>query len=186
MADDFGLKIRWTHFPLHPETPPEGRLLSDLFAGREEQIAAMQRRLQDIAAAGGLPYGKRTHTYNSRLAQELGSWADTVPTGGALHGALFRAYFADGRNLADPDVLVDVADSVGLDGHEARWVLTERTFREHVDRDWQRSRHLGVTGVPTFVVGHRGVVGAQPYEVLADLVRAVHGEGPENDTGAPP
>ena len=49
--------------------------------------------------------------------------------------------------------------------------MTERKMRAAVDADWARSRALGVTGVPTFVVGRKAVVGAQPYEVLEELVR---------------
>ena len=48
--------------------------------------------------------------------------------------------------------------------------LERRTFRDAVDADWELSRRYGVTGVPTFVVGRQGVVGAQPYEVLEQLV----------------
>lgn len=171
LAAAYDLRVRWTHFPLHPETPPEGRPLADLFAGRTAQLADMQRRLEALATEEGLPYGDRSHTYNSRLAQELGSWAETRPGGEAIHDALFRAYFVDDRNLARPEVLVEVAESVGLDGAAAERVIEERTFRAAVDADWQRSRDLGVTGVPTFVIGRRGVVGAQPYEVLEALVR---------------
>lgn len=171
LAAAYEIEIHWTHFPLHPETPAEGRSLADLFAGRTAQLADMQRRLQELAAEEGLPYGDRSHTYNSRLAQELGKWAETQPGGEAIHDALFRAYFVDDLNLAQPEVLVEIAESVGLDGAEARRVLEERTFREAVNADWQRSRELGVTGVPTFVIGRKGVVGAQPYEVLEDLVR---------------
>ena len=50
-----------------------------------------------------MPYGRRTHTYNSRLAQELGKWADTQPGGEAIHDALYKAYFVDTRNIGDPD-----------------------------------------------------------------------------------
>jgi predicted DsbA family dithiol-disulfide isomerase len=53
----------------------------------------------------------------------------------------------------------------------ARAVLEQRTFKAAVDADWELSRQYGVTGVPTFVAGRRGVVGAQPYEVLEQLVR---------------
>jgi len=49
--------------------------------------------------------------------------------------------------------------------------LTERRMRAAVDADWARSRALGVTGVPTFVMGRKAVVGAQPYEALEQLVR---------------
>jgi predicted DsbA family dithiol-disulfide isomerase len=56
-------------------------------------------------------------------------------------------------------------------------VLERRTFRTAVDADWEASRRLGVTGVPTFVAGRYGVVGAQPYEVLEELVRRAASEG---------
>jgi predicted DsbA family dithiol-disulfide isomerase len=121
--------------------------------------------------AEGLPYGLRTHTYNSRLAQEVAKWADTKPGGGAIHGALFRAYFVDNRNIGDSAVLVDVARSVGLPASESADVIRERRYRGDVDADWAKSRDYNVTGVPTFVSGGHGVVGAQPYETLAQFLR---------------
>ena len=55
-------------------------------------------------------------------------------------------------------------------------MLEKRTFKDAVDRDWALSRHYGITGVPTFVAGRRGVVGAQPYEVLEQLVKQARTE----------
>jgi predicted DsbA family dithiol-disulfide isomerase len=129
--------------------------------------------MERLMAAEGLPYAKRTRTYNSRLAQELGKWAETKPGGEGIHDALFRAYFAEGRNIGDVGVLVEVARQLGLPAEEARKVLEERSFSPAVDRDWARSREAGVTGVPTFAAGGFGVVGAQPYEALERLVRHV-------------
>ncbi|HYL23238.1 MAG TPA: DsbA family protein, partial [Burkholderiales bacterium] len=156
---------------LHPETPSQGKSLEELFAGRGYDIAQMQAQMRARMQAEGLPYGDRKMTYNSRLAQELGKWADTQPGGEAIHDALFRAYFVDGRNIGDPEVLVQIAESVGLPGDKAREVLSKRSFKAAVDADWQKSREYGVTGVPTYVAGGRGVVGAQPYEVLEQLVK---------------
>ncbi len=158
------------HFPLHPETPAEGRLLTDLYAERNLDPEALYRRMKVLMDAEGLPYGRRTHTYNSRLAQELGKWADTQPGGDALHDALYRAYFVAARNIGDPDVLVEIAQSVGLSAEAARMVLAERRFKAAVDADWAKSLAYGVTGVPTFVAARHGVVGAQPYEVLEALL----------------
>jgi predicted DsbA family dithiol-disulfide isomerase len=79
----------------------------------------------------------------------------------------------DARNIGDPEVLVEVARSVGLDPEAARAVLADRRFKEAVDADWERSRRYGVTGVPTFVAEGHGVVGAQPYEVLVQLLEKV-------------
>ena len=129
------------------------------------------QRMKTLMDAEGLPYGRRTHTYNSRLAQELGKWADTQPGGGAIHDKLYKAYFVEAKNLADIDLLVDIAASVGLPADEARAVLDERRFKDAVDADWAKSHRYGVTGVPTFVAARYGVVGAQPYEALEQLVQ---------------
>ena len=166
----FSLDTVLVHFPLHPETPAAGRSLAELYAGRNLDPEAMYRRMKGLMDAEGLPYGRRTHTYNSRLAQELGKWADTRPGGDAIHDALYRAYFVEARNIGDPDVLVAIAQSVGLPAEAAGTVLAERRFKGAVDADWAKSRAYGVTGVPTFVAARHGVVGAQPYEALEALL----------------
>lgn len=147
--------------------------MADLYAGRNVDPDAAHARMKSLMDAEGLPYGRRTHTYNSRLAQELGRWADTQPAGGEIHDQLYKAYFVEGRNISDLDVLVEIAESVGLSGEAARAVLENRTLKEAVDEDWAKSRQYGITGVPTFVAGGYGVVGAQPYEVLAQLIEQV-------------
>ena len=173
------MKVEWVHFPLHPDTPAEGRALNDLFAGRNIDLRAMHAQMKERMTAEGLPYGERTMTYNSRLAQELGKWADTQPGGEAIHDSLFRAYFVEGRDISRPAVLLEIAERVGLSAASAREVLEQRTFKDAVDADWALSRQYGVTGVPTFVAGRYGVVGAQPYEALEALVRKA---GPRGDT----
>ena len=115
-------------------------------------------------------------TYNSRLAQEIGKWADTQPGGEALHDAFFRAYFVDARDISDVEVILDIVKEAGLPVDGAREVLEKRTFKDAVDADWKLSRQYGITGVPTFVIGRRGVVGAQPYEALEQLVKEARGE----------
>jgi predicted DsbA family dithiol-disulfide isomerase len=169
---EHNVKIEWVHFPLHPETPPEGRALGDLFRGRSaETRQAMHAQMKERMDAEGLPYGERTMTYNSRLSQELGKWADTQPGGEAFHDAMFRAYFVDTRDISNPEVLLEIAGGVGLSVEGAREVLDKRTFKAAVDEDWKLSREYGISGVPTFVIGRYGVVGAQPYEALEQLVR---------------
>ena len=177
LKKEHGVKVEWVHFPLHPETPAEGLALADLFAGRGLDIKAMHAQMKARMDAEGLPYGERTHTYNSRLAQELGKWADTQPGGEAFHDAMFRAYFVEARDISQPAVLLEIAQSVGLPIDAAREVLEKRTYKAAVDADWKLSHQYGITGVPTFVVGRRGVVGAQPYEALEQLVTKAKAEG---------
>ena len=130
----------------------------------------MRERMKGLMQDAGLAYGDRTHTYNSRLAQELGKWADTQEGGDAIHDKLYQAYFIENRNISDIDELVELAQSIGLDSEAARSVLENREFKNQIDEDWQRSRATGVTGVPTFYSDDLVVVGCQPYETLEKFV----------------
>ncbi len=84
--------------------------------------------------------------------------------------AAFQAYFADGLNIAKFPVLLELAKNVGLDEQDAENVLTNRSYRAKVDRDWADSRIKGVNAVPTFIMGTHKMVGAQSYAALVDLV----------------
>ena len=157
------------HFPLHPTTPLSGKTLREMF-GPEKDIEAMNSNMKRLMIQEGLPYEGRSMTYNSRLAQELGSWADTQEGGYGIHKKIYQAYFVKNKNIGNTDVLIDIVKQVGLNETEANKVMKERTFKKAVDQDWNKAQEIGVTGVPTYIVGGAGVVGAQPYETLAQLV----------------
>jgi predicted DsbA family dithiol-disulfide isomerase len=163
--------VEWLAFPLHPETPEDGVSHQDLFMGRNFHINEMMLKLKETAASLGLPLGNRKRTYNSRLAQELGKWAEQEGRGDAFHMAMFKAYFVDGINLAKIDLLVEIAEALSLDGKAARRVLEERIFKDAVNQDWQQAYERGITAVPTFMVNGMRLVGAQPYEALEKLVQ---------------
>ena len=171
LKQNYDIGVQWLFFPLHPDTPQEGQSLEDLFQGRGYDLNAMYSQMKARMDAEGLAYGHQSHTYNSRLAQELAKWADTQSGFESIHDELYQAYFVHGRNIGEADVLVEVADSIGLPADDARVILVDRLFEAAVDDDWAKARRYGVTGVPTFACDGQGVVGAQPYEVLEDLVR---------------
>jgi predicted DsbA family dithiol-disulfide isomerase len=145
-------------------------LLTDLFAGRSMDIHQMMTRLRQVAREEGLALGDRTKTYNSRLAQELGKWAEENGKGDAYHQAVFRAYFADGRNIGEISTLLDLVKGIDLPQAEAKKIIQNRKFQHAVDMDWARSQAMGVTSVPTFFIGGQFLVGAQPYHVLENFV----------------
>jgi predicted DsbA family dithiol-disulfide isomerase len=133
-------------------------------------ITEVLTRLKHVADQAGLPFGNQTRIYNSRLAQELGKWAETQDKGDAYHHAAFHAYFAEGKNIGKIPILTDLARSLHLSGVEAEKVLVERSFREAVDADWSFSRSKGVTAVPTLMLNRQSIVGAQPYGTLEKLM----------------
>ena len=140
--------------------------LEKLFGGDPANLREKQERQRRVAEDLGLPWGERKKTFNSRLAQELGKWAESKGRGEPFYQAVFRAYFVDGVNISKKEILIQLAESAGLPGKEAGEVLEKRKFRREVDADWDLAHQRGITAVPTFIIGDRAVVGAQPYEVL--------------------
>ena len=90
--------------------------------------------------------------------------------------AVFKAYFAEGHNLAEKEVLVALIRSVGLDPGEGEVVIDQRTFKDAVDADWELARTKAITAVPTFIMGLDRLVGAQPHSVLEKMVIKYGGE----------
>jgi predicted DsbA family dithiol-disulfide isomerase len=172
LKHNYDIDVQWTYFPLHPETPIDGLLLKDLFAGRNFDIEAAHARLKTLMDSEGLVFNQRSHTYNSRLAQELAKGFDSD----CLRDGLYKAYFEKGKNIGDVEVLVGIAESCGIPADAARRTLNERTFKEAVDADWARARGYGITGVPSFVAGNQKLVGAHPYDILEKLVIAAGGK----------
>jgi predicted DsbA family dithiol-disulfide isomerase len=172
----YELATRWIAFPLHPETPPEGRSLEDLFAGRVD-LPAMLAGLEQVARQEGLAWGIRRMTYNSRLAQELAKYAEAEGRGEEFHRAVFEAYFAEGLNIGRPQVVLELAVAAGLDPNQAGQALAEGRYAPQVDQDWRYARQRGVQAVPSFLAGGRMIVGAQPYETLEALVKAAGAQG---------
>jgi predicted DsbA family dithiol-disulfide isomerase len=161
--------VKWTAFPLHPETPDAGQTLEALFAGQPVDVPGMLARLRQVAREQNLPFGERKMTFNSRLAQELGKWAEDQGCGDAFHHAVFLAYFERGENIARPPVLLQICSAIGLEPAAAQTVLDQRSYRDAVDRDWHRSRRMGITAVPTFVLNGQQLVGAQSYAALEGM-----------------
>lgn len=160
----------WRAFPLNPDIPPEGLPLERYAAARLMDAGAMQSRLKQAALEAGLPYNGIHTIYNTRLAQELGAWAETRGCGNAFHRLVFVANFVDGKNISDPVVLEALAVSAGLDGDSAAQVLKNRSFGETVDRDWAAVKTLEIIAAPTILAGEGRLVGARPYEAMARLV----------------
>jgi predicted DsbA family dithiol-disulfide isomerase len=167
------LKIKFTQFPLHPETPVEGNQ-------RGPEIIARNQKMKVNMDREGLPFNpERNMSYNSRLAQELAKWAATKGMEEKITDALFRAYFVDVKNIGKTDVLAQIAAENGLPADEATDVLLSRAYKDAVDEDWRRCASYGVNAVPTFLAGRYLMVGAQPYEELDRLIQHVM-NSPEN------
>lgn len=163
--------LQWTAFPLHPETPQQGRLLSDLFAAHPGYMESMWPRLKAAAAELDLKFGERTETFNSRAASELACWAAEQNRAWPFHLAAYEAYFVHGKNLALPQVLKEITEQAGLPPEDVQLIIDERRYADQVDQDWARCAHRGVRAVPTIDDGKRQLVGFQSDAAMAEFLR---------------
>jgi predicted DsbA family dithiol-disulfide isomerase len=106
----------------------------------------------------------------SRLAHEAAELARERGVFEAMRVALFRGFFVENRDLGDLDVLLDIGASIGLDAEELRTALQSGHYRERVVELEGISARLGVSAVPTIVIGGLAVEGVRPYEVLRQVL----------------
>ena len=177
-----GVEVAWRPFEIHPEVPPEGMSVEDL-PYSPEQWQRMQEALRRSADDEGLEVGKRPMVSNTHRALVAGAYAqaeepERFPT---FHEALFRGYFAEGRDLGGPGVVADLARGSGLDVERMTDALEDGRYESELTATTEQARRLGITGTPTFVFGNRySAVGAQPADVLLRAIDAVLEESEEN------
>ena len=167
-------------FQLDP-TAPSGSTMPVMEAyarkfGGEERAQEIIAHVTEVAAADGLDFHlERAQRANTRDAHRLLALAEREhgpAVQGALKEALLRAYFVDGRNVADHDTLVDIAVGAGIDGGRAASMLASEEGSHELNAELDEARELGVTAVPTFVFGGRWAVpGAQDPEMLLRALR---------------
>ncbi len=169
---DYPIQVRWRAFPLNPDIPESGLLLAKVVRQKELELETVTVNLRQVAKEKGLPFFVPEKLYNTRLAQELGAWAESSGKGGAFHQAVFAAYYAEGRDISDPGVLAELAEAAGLSAKAAFDQMAHRRFRRTVDRDWRLSKEKNVIAAPSFFIQENRLVGAQPYERLQRFVEA--------------
>jgi predicted DsbA family dithiol-disulfide isomerase len=135
-----------------------------------------------MAADAGLTMVDRDWVSNSLAALEAAEYAREQGQFDPFHRAVFDAYFAEGRDIGKLDVLQDVARGVGLDADGMTRALEDGRFRERVAEDVDLAARIGITGVPTFIIGNRAIVGAQPYEVFENVMELL-GQPRGRDSG---
>ncbi len=169
MKKEFPLADTWASFEIHPETPPGGVAIAELFPGRD--MSAAGESLRRRAAEFGLPFVPSDWLSNSRAAIEAAEFARDAGLFEPFHRGILEAYFARGQDIGDPAVLSSVGVEVGLDQAALQVALAEQRYADRREAVAAEARRLGFSGVPTFVfAGRYPVVGAHPLDVFRDLL----------------
>ena len=173
---DHPFVIEWHPFQLNPDMPAEGMdrraYLEGKFGGKEGAVRAYAPVVENAAAAGlSIDFEAMKRTPNTIDAHRLIHWAGIEKRQTAAVSALFEAYFVEGRDIGDREVLADIADSIEMDAAVVAKLLASDADVEDIRKRDAHSRQMGVNSVPTFIVaGKHAVPGAQPPELWLRVI----------------
>ncbi|WP_375267383.1 DsbA family oxidoreductase [Planktotalea sp.] len=172
-------EIEWHPFQLNPDMPMEGmdrrEYLERKFGGKEAAVkvyAQIDQHARDVGLE--LDLGGIKRTPNTLNAHRLIHWAGIEQRQSMIVSAMFRAYFKEGRDISDVEVLADLADTCGMDASLVQRLLATDEDLEGIREKDAGFRKMGVNSVPTFIIaGQHAVPGAQSPEmwrkVIADI-----------------
>ncbi|GAB4548805.1 MAG: DsbA family oxidoreductase [Ruegeria sp.] len=168
--------IEWHPFQLNPDMPEGGmdrrEYLERKFGGKEGAVKAYAPVVEHAEKAGlNINFEAMKRTPNTLDAHRLIHWAGIEGKQNDVVDALFDAYFVQGRDIGDHEVLADIADSVGMDAAVVLKLLKSDADRDDIRKRDAHSREMGVNSVPTFIVANQHAVpGAQPPELWAQVI----------------
>jgi predicted DsbA family dithiol-disulfide isomerase len=175
--------IRFQPFELNPQMPPQGQDIAEHLAQKygstREQLLRNQEAIRARGAELGFTFdmGKRSRVYNTFDAHRLLHWAELEGRQRELKRALFAAYFTDGRDPSDREVLIELASQAGLDPVRAREILESGLYADEVRQREQFYGERGIQAVPSVIVNDQYLIqGGQPVEVFERALRQIAAE----------
>ena len=175
--------IHFEPFELNPAMPADGQNIvehvAQKYGSTTEQSAAARKMIQDRAAEVGfrMVTSDQSRIYNTFDAHRLLHWAGLEGRQSALKHALFDAYFTNGENPGDHDVLVAAAGKAGLDEATAREVLTSGRYGDDVRAAERRWHEEGINAVPAVIINNKYLIsGGQPAAAFERALRSIAAE----------
>ncbi len=169
LKEEFDFDVEWRSFELHPETPKEGVLIDNLpFA--KEYLDMVMINVKRLADEVGIKFKFSGKLPNSRLALIVSEFARKKGQFNKFHELIFDTYWKEGKDIGDLTLLLDLAGSIGLDKKELLEYIESDEPLKMLKKTGLELSSYGINGVPTFIIGERIVVGAQPYEVFQKVI----------------
>jgi predicted DsbA family dithiol-disulfide isomerase len=187
VAPGIQAELHFQPFELNPQMAPEGQdiqaHIAEKYGSTPEQQAQSREAIRQRGESVGFVFtaGEHRRIYNTFDAHRLLHWAglESAAAQHALKKALLKAYFTEGRNPSDPDVLASVAGEAGLDAARAREILASDTYAGEVREMERRYADAGIRSVPAIILNDRHLIsGGQPVEVFERALRQIAGAEP--------
>lgn len=176
-ADKKNIEVIWKSFQLDPAIPEVAtESYTDYLVKRKgmavEQVQGMLSNVTQMATQVGLDYHlDQSIIVNSLKAHQLIQFAKLKNLGSEAEERLFKAFFIEGKNIADTETLVQLGKDFGLDESEIKANLEDEKYKYEIAQDIQEAQNIGVTGVPFFIFDRKyAVSGAQPAEAFLETL----------------
>jgi predicted DsbA family dithiol-disulfide isomerase len=185
LRPDIEFDVRWRAFRLDPTIPREGverkAYLKAKF-GDGERPRAMTDTIRDAGTNEGIVFAfdDIAKTPNTTASHCLIRWAGTAGVQDEVVERLFRAYFEEGLDIGNPDILVDLAGDVEMDTALVADLFEQNADREIVEREDAVAHRMGISGVPTFIFANKyALSGAHDPNALLQVIDKVKDEAEE-------
>jgi len=177
------VEVEWKSFQLDPTlNPSETKTTLEYFKEKkgipEAQASQMVSQVTQMGQMAGIDFNfEKALITNTFPAHRLIHLAKKHNLSSEVEEALFEAHFIDGENVGSVDLLVSIAEKLGIDKEEAQKVLGSDTLDQEVNQDIADAQNNGITGVPFFVLnGKYAVSGAQPVETFVNALQQTYNE----------
>ncbi len=165
MKKEYAIKDEWVSYELHPETPPAGMLLSERFKGYD--LSSFYERLRTQGKDVGVVFGNPTVLSNSRLALIASEYARDKGRYDSFHENTFYAFFTEGMDIGNLNVIAAVAKKSGLDKKETLSAVRDGRYASRLNENRKEGELIGLTGIPLFIIENKHrITGAQPIETF--------------------
>jgi len=193
VAPDVQAELRFQPFELNPNMVPEGQDIEEhireKYGSSPEQQAQMREMIRQRGEAVGFEFGigLRKRIYNTFDAHRLLHWAELqgLAQQRALKKALLKAYFTEGENPSEHQLLLRVVGAVGLDVARAREILTGDEYAAETRSREKLYLDAGIHSVPAIIINNQHLIsGGQPVEVFERALRQIAGAQPSETATA--
>ena len=170
MQAEYGVEVEGKAFVLRPDTPKQGEVREPRPGESADELG---EPLRTYARDAGLVMRPPPVIPNTMYALEATEYAKESGRFLEFHRRLYEVYWKDGRDLGDPAVIGEVAETCGLDAGQLRHRLESRHYESAVTSEFQEATDLGINGIPAFLIGGYLFTGARPYEDFRAVVERV-------------
>jgi len=183
--DDINSEIHWLPFELNPNMPQQGQNLAEhlqeKYGSTPEQSQEVRERISSLGEELGFVFNFHNDMkiYNTFNAHQLLHWAGTISASAQTEfkQALFSAYFTDGQDVSNKEILLSVVEKVSLDREQAEKIINSQTHAEEVRALQSQWHQVGINSVPTFIFNQKYMVsGGQPAENFVNILKDIIAE----------